>query len=65
MLVVKMICKECYVKQYGDLPVWEYGKLYEMTKEEKRCEKCGKTNFLVYTLEKYEGEPWKIEDLLK
>ncbi len=56
MLIVKLICKECYIEKYGELPHWAYGPLYEMTEEIKQCEICGKRDYLVYTTEKLEKE---------
>ena len=49
MLIVKLICKECYNKKYGDLPTVEYEMLYQTTDEQMECEDCGKKDYLIYT----------------
>ncbi len=64
-LRISCICKECYIKKYGELPTWVYGDLYRITDEENKCEDCGKTDFLIYTTEKFEGEPRTIAELIK
>ena len=49
MLIVKLICKECYKNKYGDLPKKEFGIPNRVTDEKMECEDCGKVDYLIYT----------------
>lgn len=49
MLIVKLICKECYNKKYGELPIGTYNFSYKETDEKMECEDCGKKDYLIYT----------------
>ncbi|MEE1238599.1 MAG: hypothetical protein UHO61_01580 [Acutalibacteraceae bacterium] len=52
MLIVKLICEECFNKKYGETPVYKYDSmLYKGTEEEIECEECGKVDYLIYITE--------------
>ena len=61
MLIVKLICKECYNKKYGELPTVEYGMLYQTTDEQMECEDCGKKDYLIYTTESVDPKNYKFK----
>ena len=61
MLIVKLICKECYNKKYGELPTAEYGMLYQTTDEQMECEDCGKKDYLIYTTEPVNPKNYKLK----
>lgn len=61
MLIVKLICKECYNKKYGELPKVEYGMLYQTTDEKMECEECGKEDNLIYTTESADPKKCKLK----
>ena len=49
MLIVKLICKECYKRKYGEMPIRVVS--YKITNDKKECEDCGKKDYLIYTTE--------------
>ena len=61
MLIVKLICKECYNKKYGDLPTVEYEMLYQTTDEQMECEDCGKKDNLINTTESVDPKNYKFK----
>ena len=61
MLVVKLICKECYNKKYGELPNWKYGMPQRTTNEEMECEVCGKNDYLIYTTESVNPKNYRLK----
>ena len=63
MLVVKLICKECYKNKYGDLPKKEFGIPNRVTDEKMECEDCGKEDYLIYTTEPIDPKKCKWESL--
>ncbi len=65
MLVVKLICKDCFKNKYGEQPAWAYSVFYRMTNVEKECEYCGKNDILIYTVEKDSSADINIKDVLK
>ena len=60
MLVVKLICKECYNKKYGELPT-KYIVPYQTTDERMECEDCGKKDYLIYTTEPVNPKNYKLK----
>ena len=65
MLIVKLICKECYHKKYGESPIGTYNFSYKETEEETECEDCGKTDYLIYTTERVDPKKHKLKFKLK
>ena len=61
MMIVKVICKECYNKKYGELPTVEYGMLYQTTDEQMECEDCGKKDYLIYTTERVDPKNYELK----
>ncbi len=51
LLKIVFICKECYIKNHGELPTQAYGPLYQLTEEECHCEICNKKDYLILTTE--------------
>ena len=51
MLIVKLICKECYKNKYGERSKSEFGIPNRVTDEKMECEECGKVDHLIYTTE--------------
>ena len=62
LLIVKLICKECYKKKYGDQPKPEFGIPNRVTEEKTECEDCGKVDYLIYTTEPIDPKKckWKF-----
>ncbi len=66
MLVVKMRCKECYLKKHETITVSDDEHVYQITKEKCKCEDCGKMDFLIHDTEPYTGKGYDIvEEYLK
>lgn len=61
MLIIKLICKECYNKKYGELPTGAYGMPYKITDEKTECEECGKKDYLIYTTESADPKKCKLK----
>ncbi|MGN0492593.1 MAG: hypothetical protein ACI4F7_03005 [Acutalibacteraceae bacterium] len=63
MLVVKLICKECYNKKYGEPPIRSLS--YKITDEKMECEDCGKKDYLIYTTTPVNPKNYKLKLKLK
>ncbi|MGN1097934.1 MAG: hypothetical protein ACI4SS_03440 [Clostridia bacterium] len=61
MLIIKLICKECYNKKYGELPIGIYNASYKITNEKTECEECGKKDYLIYTTEAVNPKNYKLK----
>lgn len=60
MLIIKLICKECYNKKYGEPPT-KYIVPYQTTDEKIECEDCGKEDYLIYTTEPMNPKNYKLK----
>lgn len=61
MLIIKLICKECYNKKYGEQSKKEFGIPNRVTEEKMECEDCGKKDYLIYTTEPMNPKKHKLK----
>ena len=59
MMIVKVICKECYIKKYGKIPVGAIW--YRETDEQMECEDCGKKDYVIYTTERVDPKNYELK----
>lgn len=59
MMIVKLICKECYIKKYGEMPIGVVPD--KITNDKKECEDCGKKDYLIYTTTPVNPKNYKLK----
>lgn len=59
LLIVKLICKECYIKKYGEMSNRVVP--YQITNEKMECEDCGKKDCLIYTTEAVDPKNYNLK----
>ena len=55
MSILKLMCEECYEKEYGGLPNICGIPMYELSKKEMECHICGKKKHNVLDKERDKG----------